>query len=118
MGDVVRRVEDIVNAINNDYLDIIKLTGLTPDSYRDYGFSQVMPDTMIDMVRQSRNLYDVICILEGKDPALAENFGATTDPTPVDTNGIEPPARHIYRESGVKPIELPGDEPKEEPKGE
>jgi len=28
-----------------------------------------MPDTMIDMVRQSRNLYDVICILEGKDPA-------------------------------------------------
>jgi len=57
-------------------------------------------------------------ILEGKDPALAENFGATTDPTPVDTNGIEPPARHIYRESGVKPIELPGDEPKEEPKGE
>ena len=58
-------------------------------------------------------------ILEDKDPALAENFGAATDPTPVDTNGIEPPARHIYRESGVKPVQLPGaEEPKEEPKGE
>ena len=57
MGDVVRRVEDILNSINNDYLNIIKLTGITPDSYRDYGFSQVMPDTMIDMVIQSRNLY-------------------------------------------------------------
>ncbi len=56
MGDVVRQVEDILNAINNDYLNIIKLTGITPDSYRDYGFSQVMPDTMIDMVIQSRNL--------------------------------------------------------------
>ncbi len=57
MGDVVRRVEDILNAINNDYLNIIKLTGITPDSYRDYGFSQVMPDTMVDMVIQSQNLY-------------------------------------------------------------
>ena len=60
MGDVVRRVEDVVSAINADYLNIIKLTGLTPDSYRDYGFSQVMPDTMIDMVIQSRNLYQLI----------------------------------------------------------
>ena len=59
MGDVVRRVEDILNSVNNDYLNIIKLTGLSPDSYRDYGFSQVMPDTMVDMVIQSRNLYDL-----------------------------------------------------------
>ncbi len=59
MGDVVRRVEDILNSINNDYLNIIKLTGITPDQYRDYGFSQVMPDVMVDMVIQSRNLYDL-----------------------------------------------------------
>ena len=56
MGDVVRRVEEVVNAVNSDYLNIIKLTGLSPDAYRDYGFSQVMPDTMIDMVIQSREL--------------------------------------------------------------
>lgn len=59
MGDVVRQVEDILNSINNDYLNIIKLTGITPDNYRDYGFSQVMPDTMVDMVVQSRRLYDL-----------------------------------------------------------
>ena len=59
MGDVVRRVTDILNAINQDYLDIIKLTGISPDQYRDYGFSQVMPDTMVDMVIQSQNLYDL-----------------------------------------------------------
>jgi len=56
MGDVVRRVEEIVNSINDDYLHIIKLTGLSPDAYRDYGFSQVMPDVMVDMVKQSRAL--------------------------------------------------------------
>ena len=59
MGDVVRRVTDILNSINSDYLDIIKLTGISPDQYRDYGFSQVMPDVMVDMVIQSRNLYDL-----------------------------------------------------------
>ena len=57
MGDVVRQIEEVLNAVNNDYLNIIKLTGITPDSYRDYGFSQVMPDVMIDMVRQSRTLF-------------------------------------------------------------
>ena len=59
MGDVVRRVTDILNSVNNDYLSIIKLTGISPDQYRDYGFSQVMPDVMVDMVIQSRNLYEL-----------------------------------------------------------
>ncbi len=59
MGDVVRQVEDILDAINNDYLNIIKLTGASPDQYRDYGFSQVMPDVMVDMVIQSRNLTEL-----------------------------------------------------------
>ena len=59
MGDVVRRVTDILNSVNKDYLDIIKLTGISPDQYRDYGFSQVMPDVMVDMVIQSQNLYDL-----------------------------------------------------------
>ena len=59
MGDVVRRIEEVLNAVNGDYLNIIKLTGITPDSYRDYGFSQVMPDVMIDMVRQSRALFEL-----------------------------------------------------------
>lgn len=72
MGDVVRRVEDILNAINSDYLNIIKLTGISPDQYRDYGFSQVMPDVMVDMVIQSRNLYELaeeLTIIAGEKSA-------------------------------------------------
>ena len=56
MGEVVRDVEEILNSINNDYLEIIKLTGITPDKYRDYGFTQVMPNVMKDMVIRSNEL--------------------------------------------------------------
>ncbi len=56
MGEIVRDVEEILNSINSDYLEIIKLTGITPDKYRDYGFTQVMPHVMKDMVQRSREL--------------------------------------------------------------
>ena len=64
MGDVVRRVEESLTAINNDYLKIIQLTGSSPDEFRDYGFSRVMPDTMIDMIKQARALEAVALELE------------------------------------------------------
>lgn len=56
MGEVVSEVSDVLTHINNDYLNIIKLTGASPDKYQDYGFSDTMPDTMIDMVKQARRL--------------------------------------------------------------
>jgi len=57
MGEIVRKVDAILDAINADYLEIMKLTGADPDEYRDYGFFTIMPDTMIDMINQSRALY-------------------------------------------------------------
>ena len=59
MGDIVRRVQESLDSINKDYLNILKLTGPSPDEVRDYGFSRVMPDTMIDMIQQSTNLNNV-----------------------------------------------------------
>ena len=59
MGDIVRRVEAALSSINSDYLAIVKLTGADPDEYRDYGFSRAMPDVMIDMILQSRELYAI-----------------------------------------------------------
>ena len=58
-GDIVRRVDAALASINNDYLAIVKLTGASPDEYRDYGFSRIMPDVMIDMILQSRELYAI-----------------------------------------------------------
>ena len=73
MGDIVRKVEACLESINNDYLNIIKLTGATPDQYRDYYFSTVMPDTMNDMVRQSRALKELALQLEELAGAKSSN---------------------------------------------
>ena len=56
MGNIVREVEEILDIVNDCYLEIIKLTGTTPDEYSDYSFSRVMPDVLVDMVVQSRRL--------------------------------------------------------------
>ena len=56
MGDIVREVEEVLEVINDDYLQIIQLTGTTPDEYSDYSFSRVMPDVLVDMVVNSRKL--------------------------------------------------------------
>ena len=64
MGSVISTVQNSLNSINDDYLAIIQLTGATPDTYRDYGFSRIMPDTLIDMVKQAHVLN-----YESSDPA-------------------------------------------------
>ena len=53
MGEVINTVQDSLNSINDDYLAIIQLTGATPDQYRDYGFSRIMPDVLKDMHDQA-----------------------------------------------------------------
>ena len=56
MAEIINTVQDALDNINSDYLAIIQLTGSTPDTYRDYGFSRIMPDVLIDMVRQAQIL--------------------------------------------------------------
>lgn len=56
MSEKIHQIENILNALNDDYLNIIKLTGSSPDSYRDYSFMTLLPDTIVDMARQAENL--------------------------------------------------------------
>ncbi|MBQ9131741.1 MAG: extracellular solute-binding protein [Clostridia bacterium] len=53
MSSQVRKIEEILNSLNNDYLSILKLTGTTPDDYRDYNFNRLLPDTIDDMRNQA-----------------------------------------------------------------
>ncbi len=73
MGTIVREVSEIVDAINEDYLAILKLTGSSPDKYRDYGFGRVLPDTIEDLVLQSLALDEVISYIEGMSGLKSEN---------------------------------------------
>ncbi len=59
MSDQVREIERILNALNTCYLDIIKLTGTTPDAYRDYSFYRVLPDTLRSMVAEKDALKEI-----------------------------------------------------------
>ncbi len=65
MGSVVREVSDIMTSINNDYLEIIKLTGATPDSYRNYGFGRILPHVVEDFVIQSQRIDEIVSYIEG-----------------------------------------------------
>ena len=58
-GDIVRRVQDVLDTINAAYLNIMKLTGSSPDANRDYGFSRVMPETMRDMLVSAEELNSI-----------------------------------------------------------
>ncbi len=79
MGGIVRQVADVLDAINDDYLEILKLTGASPDSYRDYGFGRVMPHVVEDLVIQSINLNDVISYIESTGEMKSSNSASLTN---------------------------------------
>lgn len=56
MNENISRLENILNHLNSDYLEIIKYTGSTPDTNTDYQFTVLMPNTLIDMLMQAREL--------------------------------------------------------------
>lgn len=64
LDDTIRRVTETLEVINSGYLEVIKLTGADPDKYRDYQFSRVMPQVLIDFIKQSRQLYAISAELE------------------------------------------------------
>lgn len=76
MGDVVRRVSESIQSINNSYLEIMKLTGASPDEYRDYGFSRVMPDTIENLILESINLNEIIDYMESMN-GVRSQYSAT-----------------------------------------
>lgn len=45
-GEVLTKVNNISDAMNDAYLQIVRLTGPYPDENRDYGFSRVMPEAI------------------------------------------------------------------------
>ncbi len=78
MAEVLREVSDVMSRINNYYLKIIMITGTSPDEYRDYGFTSIMPDVMNGLVDASKTLYAISDHLEeatgqkGEDSVLLE----------------------------------------------
>ncbi len=72
LGEIINDVQDALDSINDDYLTILRLTGTTPDANRDYKFSSVMPDELIDMVRQAQVLDNA----DEDNPGVAQKLTA------------------------------------------
>ena len=78
MSEQVQKIEDILNSLNDDYLSIIKLTGTSPDDYRDYSFSRLLPDTLLDMMKQAYALREVSAFLK-ETAEVASTYSGTCD---------------------------------------
>ncbi|MBQ9806326.1 MAG: extracellular solute-binding protein [Clostridia bacterium] len=78
MSDKVLQIERILTALNQDYLNIIKLTGTSPEDYIDYKFAQLLPDTLVDMLTQANELEDVSNFLR-ETAEVASTYSGTCD---------------------------------------
>ncbi len=86
MASVINEIEDILNCINDDYLSILRLTGTSPDDYRDYNFTRVMPQVLADMVKQSDRLY-----------AVAEDLKAVAGESSSTVASLEKVAETLFK---------------------
>ena len=59
MANVLNRVSSTLDNLNNAYLQILMITGATPDQYRDYNFGRLIPESIETLARESQNLYGV-----------------------------------------------------------
>ena len=79
MSALVRQIENILNSLNDDYLSIIKLTGSSPDDYRDYSFTRLLPNTMLDMLVQAEALGEVSKFLKEDTVGVSSSYTGICD---------------------------------------
>ena len=56
LKDLLQRVSNSMTKINDAYLKILQLTGNDPDEYRDYKFLEIMPDVLITLLEEAKEL--------------------------------------------------------------
>ena len=86
MGNILRRVTDVLETVNRIYLKILMITGSDPDSNRDYGFYNIMPDDIDELLVQSENLY-----------AISDEIKAMTGTTGSSVATLDRIALLLYR---------------------
>ena len=71
--DILRQVSEAIDSLNDDYLELVKLTGVEPDENRDYGFSRIMPDVIRDLGRQQMVLEQLVDYILEVNGGRSEN---------------------------------------------
>ncbi len=60
MGSILKQLDDSVYRLNQIYRKILVLTGVNPDSFRDYNLHQVYPEVIEAMALESKRLYKIV----------------------------------------------------------
>ncbi len=63
-GDVLDRVDSLVYNLNQCYREILMITGSTPDTYRDYQFDDLIPETLKTMESTSAEINQIVTDIE------------------------------------------------------
>lgn len=56
LAAILNKVSASLDVLNAAYLKILMITGTSPDQYRDYNFGRLIPDTIISMANEAKNL--------------------------------------------------------------
>lgn len=82
MGYYINQVNAILDSINADYLEIVKLTSTDPDENIDYGFTRLLPDVVEDLVKQGiaiREISKEIAAVTGTKGSLTATLDKVAD---------------------------------------
>lgn len=67
-SETLRQTEELIQALNQTYLDIVVVTGPNPDANRDYAFEKLIPDVIEEMgnlAEPLKALRDQLYVLSG-----------------------------------------------------
>ena len=62
-SDIISEVEDCVKQLNSIYREVIRVTGVSPDTYRDYQIERTLPELHDELVAVRNQLDDAITAL-------------------------------------------------------
>ena len=80
LKNLIQRVEAVLSSVNQSYLTILQLTGSSPDEYRDYQFFSIIPEVLVNLINQAKELMDVqaelieLCGTNGSHVATLETI--------------------------------------------
>ncbi len=60
MGPILKKVEDSIFRLNQIYRNILVLTGINPDRFRDYNLGGIYPEAIQAMDLESKRLYKIV----------------------------------------------------------
>ncbi len=85
LKELIQKVENSLEKINVCYLSILQLTGSAPDENRNYKFMEIMPEVVIELLVQAKELIDIktgleeLCGTSGSHTATLETVARLLD---------------------------------------